>query len=277
MRRWQAISKARINTPADDMDTEMEALLETRTVPVAGKSYLGVLGGMGPLAGASFAYRLAQLTPARTDQEHIPVLLRNDPRIPDRSASRLRGGMDPLPAMIEGMQFLARSGVDCIAIPCNTAHLWFDALQGEVAVPVLHIVESVIQDLRRQGIHEGKIGVMGTPATLELNLYQHYLLRAGYEPLVPAAAEIEQCCVRSIAAVKANLVEAAFAPAADGIAALERRGAVAVVLGCTELPLAVPHHRRREFGLVLTDSIDALALAVLEHFAWAKEPEVALA
>lgn len=243
----------------------MEALLED-PVAAAGGKLLGVLGGMGPLAGASFAYRLAQLTPARTDQEHIPVLLRNDPRIPDRSASRLSGGTDPLPAMLEGMRFLARSGVDCIVIPCNTAHLWFDALQSQVAVPVLHIVESVVEDLRRQGIHGGKIGIMGTPATLELGLYQSYLTRAGYEPLAPSQAEIVDCCIPAIAAVKANRIDAAFSPAAQGIAELEKRGAQAVVLGCTELPLAVPHHRRGEFGLVLTDSIDALALSVLERF-----------
>ena len=246
-------------------DIEMQAPLKGPAAMVGGKT-LGVLGGMGPLAGASFAYRLAQLTPARNDQEHIPVLLRNDPRIPDRSASRLGGGTDPLPAMLEGMQFLARSGVDCIAIPCNTAHLWFDALQAEVAVPVMHIVESVVEDLRRQGIHGGKIGIMGTAATLELGLYQRYLIQAGYEPLVPSQTEILDCCIPAINAVKGNRIDAAFFPASLGIAALERRGAQAVVLGCTELPLAVPHHRRAEFGPALTDSIDALAFSVLERF-----------
>ena len=207
----------------------MEALADTWTVPSEARHFLGVLGGMGPLAGASFAYRLAQLTPAQNDQEHIPVLLRNDPRIPDRSASRLRGGPDPLPAMKEGMRFLAQSRVDCIVIPCNTAHLWFDALRAEVHVPVLHIVESVIQDLRRQGIYHGKIGIMGTPATLELNLYQDHLMRAGYEPLLPTSEEINHCCVGPIAAVKANRVDMAFSPAADGIVSLERRGARAVL------------------------------------------------
>lgn len=243
----------------------MQAILKNSAATGWGRT-LGVLGGMGPLAGASFAYRLAQLTPARNDQEHIPVLLRNDPRIPDRSASRLSGGTDPLPAMLEGMRFLERAGVDCIAIPCNTAHLWFDALDSAVGVPVMHIVESVVEDLRRQGIQGGKIGIMGTAATLELGLYQRYLIAAGYEPLVPSQAEILACCVPAIFAVKANRIDAAFSPASQGITALERRGAQAVVLGCTELPLAVPHHRREEFGLVLTDSVDALALSVLERF-----------
>lgn len=241
----------------------MTAPTSTDTAPKA--ALLGVLGGMGPLAGATFACRLAMLTPAASDQHHIPVLLRNDPRIPDRSNARLRGGADPLPAMREGMAFLAASGAECIVIPCNTAHLWFEALRQSVDVPVLHIVDAVIQDLRRQGIHDGKVGVMGTPATLELALYQAALARAGYEPLVPTAAEIERCCVAAIAAVKENRLGDAFSPAAEGIRALRSRGARAIVLGCTELPLAVPHAQRGTFGVVLTDSIDALALAVIDH------------
>ena len=64
--------------------------------------YLGVLGGMGPMAGAAFALRLAALTPADADQQHIPTLLRNDPRIPDRSSAYMAGGENPLPYMVEG-------------------------------------------------------------------------------------------------------------------------------------------------------------------------------
>lgn len=227
---------------------------------------LGVLGGMGPLAGATFACRLAQLTAASSDQHHIPVLLRNDPRIPDRSAARLHGGADPLPAMQEGMEFLARSGVACIAIPCNTAHLWFEELRNTVSVPVLHIAQAVIQDLRRKGIFSGKVGVMGTAATLQLGLYQSHLKVAGYQALVPEPDEIVHYCSVAIAQVKANELEAAFAPATAGIRALQSRGAAAVILGCTELPLAVAHHRRNSLGIPLIDSIDALALAAIDYF-----------
>jgi aspartate racemase len=227
---------------------------------------LGVLGGMGPLAGAAFVYRLAQLTPALTDQQHIPVLLRNDPRIPDRSAARLRTGVDPLPAMRDGMQFLERSGVACIAIPCNTAHLWFDALRNSVSVPVLHIAQAVIQDLRRQSVFSGKVGIMATPATLESKLYQTHLIAAGYQPVVPDSQDVARHCMVAIEAVKTNRLDDAFAPAAAGIHALRQRGVAAVVLGCTELPLAVVHHRRGEFKVVMSDSIDALALAAIDHF-----------
>lgn len=224
---------------------------------------LGVLGGMGPLAGAKFVLRLVQLTPAGSDQEHIPVLLCNDPEIPDRSSACMGDGPSPLPAMLRGIETLVAGGVDYIAIPCNTAHLWFDQLQAASPVPLLHIVVSVVADLRRQGVTHGKVGILGTPATIAMGLYQRYLSAAGYEPIELSPEDVQRLCVPAIAAVKGNRIDEAFAPAAEGVRLLAQQGTKAVVLGCTELPLAVPPERRAEFGIVLTDSIDALALEVI--------------
>lgn len=225
---------------------------------------LGILGGMGPLAGAAFAARLVALTPAVRDQDHIPALLCNDPRIPDRSGARLGQGEDPLAAMMASLRLLERAGASLIAIPCNTAHLWYEQMAARTPVPLLHIVEAVCDDLERLGVR-GPVGLMGTPATLKLGLYQAPLRDRGFEVLVPDDAGVAQC-VESIAAVKGNRPGEAFEPAAQCIRALVARGAEAVVLGCTELPLAVPHERRHEFGPVLTDSIDALARAALAQF-----------
>ena len=228
--------------------------------------YLGVLGGMGPMAGAAFALRLAALTPAGTDQEHIPTLLLNDPRVPDRSTARLGGGEDPLPYMLDGIRRLNASGVRLIAIPCNTAHLWFDALRDASSAPVLHIIEAAADDLARQGLAGARVGLMGTAATLALGLYQQTLERRGHSCIIPTGDEIETLCMASIRAVKRSRMDQAFAPAAECIRRLAARGAEAVVLGCTELPLAVPHALRPGLGVPTTDSIDALALAAIEAY-----------
>lgn len=226
----------------------------------------GVLGGMGPLAGAAFLTRLTMLTEAAVDQDHIPVTLWSDPRVPDRTQARLHGGADPLFWMQNGIARLEQAGAKIIAIPCNTAHLWYDELVASAHVPVLHIIESVVDDLDRRGLAPGPIGLMGTPATLKLGLYQKHLEARGYQTLLPTDEEIAEFCKPAIDLVKANRVAEAFAPAAACIARLQARGAVAVALGCTELPLAVPHERREELGVALTDSIDALALAVIDWF-----------
>jgi aspartate racemase len=232
--------------------------------PGTATGLLGILGGMGPLAGAAFAARLVALTPAARDQDHVPALLCNDPRVPDRSSARLGQGPDPLEAMLASLRLLERAGAELIAIPCNTAHLWYEQMAARTQVPLLHIVQAVCDDLERLGAR-GPVGLMGTPATLKLGLYQQPLRERGYEVLVPDDAGVAQC-VEAIAAVKANRPEDAFAPAADCIRGLRARGARSVVLGCTELPLALPHERRAGFDLVLTDSIDALARAALAHY-----------
>ncbi|TSH92144.1 aspartate/glutamate racemase family protein [Verticiella sediminum] len=232
---------------------------------VAWRGSVGVLGGMGPMASGAFVCRLTELTPASYDQAHLPLLLLSDPRIPDRSAARLSGGPDPLGAMREGLRLLERQGVACIAIPCNTAHLWFDPLQDSVAVPILHIVEAVIGDLRRQALDGAPIGIMGTAATLALRLYQDPLQACGFDVIAPRDGHVQACSTAAIAAIKANRHDEAYGHARRGIDALVQLGACAVVLGCTELPLALPHARRGELPVPVTDSIDALARAVIEH------------
>ncbi|ARP94096.1 glutamate racemase [Bordetella genomosp. 13] len=242
----------------------MPARMNASNLENACEGYLGILGGMGPLAGAQFALRLVALTPADSDQAHIPTLLRNDPRIPDRSTAYMADGPSPLPAMLEGIRFLEASGSQVIAIPCNTAHLWYDELAAAASVPVLHIVQAVVDDLKRQGVPNGRIGLMGTTATLALGLYQRHLEAAGYECIVPTPEEVEADCMGAIRAVKANRLEESSVPAVRCVNRLRDRGADAVVLGCTELPLAIPHALRAGLG-PLSDSIDALALAAIAH------------
>src|ERR1700739_3912024 len=89
---------------------------------------LGALGGMGPPASAQFMLRLTALTPAARDQDHIPAVLWSDPRVPDRTAARGGGGEDPLPFLLRGVRGLRQAGCGAIAVPCNTAHGWYDAM-----------------------------------------------------------------------------------------------------------------------------------------------------
>ncbi|HUZ62869.1 MAG TPA: amino acid racemase [Acetobacteraceae bacterium] len=226
---------------------------------------LGVLGGMGPLASAQFMTRLTLLTPAERDQDHIPAILWSDPRVPDRVAAQ-RGGESPLPALLAGLRGLEAAGCGAVAMPCNTAHGWFDAMQAATALPILHIVDATAAELRRVGI-TGTVGVMGTTATLAMRLYQDRLERQGWPCITPTEAEMRDLVSPAIAAVKANRVEATYEPLMRCARHLADRGAAAIVLGCTEIPLgiaagpAVP-------GLAFIDTIDALARAAI---GWARE------
>jgi aspartate racemase len=226
---------------------------------------LGVLGGMGPLASAQFMVRLTLLTPATRDQDHIPTVLWSDPRVPDRTAGRLNGGADPLPWLLRGIAGLEHAGCGAIAIPCNTAHGWYDAMRDSANVPILHIVDAAAAELRRIGIMGGRIGIMGTQATLAMRLYQDRLGAQGWDCIAPTQEEMDRLVSPAIALVKANRVGEAYAPLAEVIGSLMTNGARSVVLGCTEIPLGIEAGPRP--GAPIVDTIDALARAAI---AWAR-------
>lgn len=228
--------------------------------------FLGVLGGMGPMAGAAFMARLTALTEASSDQEHIPAILWSDPRVPDRPSGYLGTGTDPLPWMQHGVAQLERMGARAIAIPCNTAHLWYEQLAAATSANVLHIVRAVVDDLKRKGVHGGRIGLLGTAVTLQLELYQRELRAQGYDYVLLEADELLRYCAESIRLVKFNRPLDAYGPAVECIGLLKQRGADAIVLGCTELPLALPHAVRAELDTVISDSIDALAAAAIDWY-----------
>ncbi len=229
--------------------------------PDFGGKVLGVLGGMGPLASAQFMLRLTLLTPAARDQDHVPAVLWSDPRVPDRTRGKLSGGADPLPWLLRGVRGLRAAGCGAIAIPCNTAHGWFDEMAAE-GLPLLHIVDAAAADLRAVA-PTGVIGVMGTQATLTMRLYQDRLERQGWSCIVPSETEMRAQVSPAIASVKANQVAAAYAPLAAVVQSLAARGAAAVVLGCTEIPLGIQAGPWETLGVPVVDSIDALAKAAI--------------
>ena len=227
---------------------------------------LGVLGGMGPLASAQFMLRLTLLTPAERDQDHIPAVLWSDPRVPDRGAARDGTGPDPLPALVRGLHGLEAAGCGAVAIPCNTAHGWIGGMQAATPLPILHIVDAAAADLRRQGVPPGPVGLMGTAATLAMRLYQDRLDALGWNCLASEPDEMARLVTPAIALVKANRVAEAYAPLAEAAALLVRRGAQAVVLGCTEIPLGVA--AGPALAVPVVDTIDALARAAVR---WARD------
>ncbi len=227
---------------------------------------LGVLGGMGPLASAHFMVRLTELTPAGCDQDHIPAILWSDPRVPDRTAARLGHGPDPLPWLLRGIRGLKAAGCGAIAIPCNTAHGWYDGMAAE-GVPILHIVEAAADAAAKVCPAGGTIGLMGTAATLAMRLYQDRLEARGWKTLVPDAREMAEKVSPGIALVKAGRVAEAYAPLAEVACSLAARGAGAVVLGCTEIPLGIKAGPWEKLGFPVIDTIDELARVAI---AWAR-------
>ncbi|MBS0644639.1 MAG: aspartate/glutamate racemase family protein [Proteobacteria bacterium] len=227
---------------------------------------LGVLGGMGPLASAHFMLRLTLLTPATRDQEHIPTVLWSDPRIPDRIAGRAGTGPDPLPWFLRGIDGLRQAGCGAIAVPCNTAHAWHDEMAAG-GLPILHIVDAAAADLDTLRLGSRRIGVMGTVPTLQLRLYQDRLSALGWDCIQPTEEEMQRLVLPAIAQVKVNRMAGAYAPLVEAVNNLASRGAAAVVLGCTEIPLGILAGPQEALRVPVVDTIDSLARASIR---WAR-------
>jgi aspartate racemase len=213
---------------------------------------LGILGGMGPAASAEFITRLIKQTPASCDQEHIPFVLWNEPRTPDRSTSIRDGDDKPLPYLLQGMQVLKAVGCTEVVIPCNTAHYWYDELV-KFKVPIIHIVDSVADELRDINV-VGTIGVIATQGTIQSELYQNRLTE--WECIVPTQEEITTLVQPSIELIKAGDLIKSHTMIMTVVDSLISRGANSIVLGCTELPLAVRETEQNNIPLV--NSIDSL-------------------
>ena len=192
---------------------------------------IGVLGGMGPLATLDFFSKVLAATAAKTDADHVPLLIQSDPRIAPRPAAILSGGRSPLPELLAGRDRLIAAGATALAMPCNTAHFWYaDLLQG-CSVPFLSIVDASIKELALLADTGAPIGIIATRGTLAA--------RAGYTPLLPDDTLLETLVLPGIERVKAGDTLGGGHLIEQAVQALLTRGARAVILACTETPLAL--------------------------------------
>ena len=118
---------------------------------------IGVLGGMGPAATVDFMVKLIRLTPGGRDRTICPWSWSPTPGCPIGSGQFLEGrGEPPLAAMREGVRRLERAGAECVAIPCHTAHYWYQELASGTALPILHIVDAALAELERLEVPPGR-------------------------------------------------------------------------------------------------------------------------
>jgi aspartate racemase len=193
---------------------------------------LGVLGGMGPAATVDFLAKLQAFTPAKSDQDHIRVLVDINPQVPDRNVP---GGSGPGPVLAEMAGALAGAGAQVLAMPCNTAHQHASLIQRASGLPLIDLIETGATAARDTGA--ARVGVLGTQGALRL--YREYLA-AQAMGLVSPSAEGQDRFMELLyrikggdlgSAVKAGMVALCQDLVADG--------AEAVIAGCTELPLVM--------------------------------------
>ena len=227
--------------------------------PSVSPGIVGVLGGMGPLATIDFLSKMIAATPADSDQDHVPVVVSSIPQVPDRTRAFRGEGPSPLAAMISSAMRLKAAGAGLAVIACNTAHLWFDEIEDAVGLPMIHLVDAAIQDAVALAGPGGRIGLLGTDATLASGLYVNRgaaATRSHVHWLLPTAREMLDLVAPGIEAVKSGDLDTGRQLLAAAALSLKERGATAVILGCTEIPVVLTS---RNAPLPVVDATAALA------------------
>ncbi|WP_338152471.1 aspartate/glutamate racemase family protein [Indiicoccus explosivorum] len=206
------------------------------------KKTLGIIGGVGPLATMFLGEMIVRRTAADRDQDHVPMLISNNPRIPDRTAFILgESSESPVPVMIADGRKLVEMGAEVLAMPCNTAHSFYQELQEALPVPLIHMIDETAAEAKRQ--RAVRTGILATDGTLKTRVYQQACEKAGLEPVIPSD-EVQRLvmsviydCVKAGEPVSASDWEKIDAQ-------MKELGCDKVLLGCTELSVV-----RKELGL----------------------------
>jgi aspartate racemase len=203
---------------------------------------VGVLGGVGPAATVSFLDKLIRATPATRDQEHLKVVVEQNPQIPDRTEHLIGNGPDPTIELFATCRKLQDAHADIIAIPCNTAHAYVEYIQPMLNIPIVHMLRETVAFITSNYDRVKTIGLLATNGTVRSRVYHKEIEGAGLNAITPNEA-VQKTVMDAIygpAGVKAGFIDPRCrTEVREAIAHLVARGAEIVILGCTELPLLV--------------------------------------
>lgn len=227
--------------------------MNTKKSPV-----LGILGGLGPMATVYFYELLTRHTDAACDQDHIDIIINSHATTPDRSAFITgKSDEDPLAVMVEDIRRMKTYGADLVAIPCNTAHYFYDKLKASTDLPILNIMEETAAKLASLGVR--RAGILATDGTVYSGTYDRFLAAHGIDCIRPAQDD-----QKTVMRIIYDEIKNGKTPDVDAFLALSERlrsaGADALILGCTELSLIKKQYPLPPYFI---DSLDVLAAATI--------------
>jgi len=232
---------------------------------MAGKreKVVGILGGMGPAATLDLISKILKHTPATVEQDHLRILVDINPKVPDRVAAILEGKKEILPVLTGMAQGLERMGADLLAISCNNAHYYWEAVRESVKIPVLHMIRETASVLSNKIPSPHRVGLLATSAMVKIGLYKDTLKDAGIDTVVPSQP-IQERLTKVILGVKRNADPKELKTFLDeAIEEMATRGIHDIVIGCTEIPIVLPFSN--SFGINFWDATEILAMAILRE------------
>ena len=215
---------------------------------------IGILGGMGTQAGLDFCNKLAVLNRGKIDQEYPLFLLYNKSNIPGRpesigsqtknlsnksfNKSSKEKYNRVLKSLLKGCKLLEKNKCKFIVIPCNTAHYWFNDLQKKVKIPIINMPKEVFKFTKLKCKKNSKVGLLATEGTLKTGVYKKFFEK-DYQLIEPSNKLQKTSVNKSIKFVKMGDVKAAAKSIKPAINSLIKMKCKKIILGCTELPIAI--------------------------------------
>ena len=215
---------------------------------------IGILGGMGTQAGLDFCNKLAILYRGKIDQDYPLFLLYNKSNIPGRpesigiqtgnlskkidSKKNKRKYLSVLKSLIDGCNVLKKSNCKFIVIPCNTAHYWYDDLKKKIKLPIINMPKEVFVHTKKKCKKNSIIGLLGTEGTLKTGVYNKFFDQ-NFNLIFPSKIIQNKSVNKAIKLVKMGKVKSANKVIKPAIDYLIKKNCKKIILGCTELPIAI--------------------------------------
>ena len=215
---------------------------------------IGILGGMGTQAGLDFCNKLAILNRGKIDQEYPLFLLYNKANIPGRPESigvHTRNLSNRfvniqskkkynlvLKSLLKGCQLLKKSKCKFIVVPCNTAHYWYDDLKKKIKLPIINMPKEVFNHTLKKCKKNSSIGLLATEGTLKTGVYNKFYDKE-YKLISPNSLLQKRSVNKAIKLVKMGKVKNASIAIKPAIDFLIKKKCKKIILGCTELPIAI--------------------------------------
>ena len=215
---------------------------------------IGILGGMGTQAGLDFCNKLAILNRGKIDQEYPLFILYNKANIPGRPESigihtrNLTKNLNVkknkikyqlvLKSLVKGCNLLKKSKCKFLVIPCNTAHYWYDDLKKRINLPIINMPKEVYRHTIKQCKKNSTIGLLATEGTLKTGIYNNFFDK-NFNLIFPESKIKKNSVNRAIKFVKMGDVKAASKIIKPAINYLINKKCKKIILGCTELPIAI--------------------------------------
>ena len=223
---------------------------------------IGILGGMGPEATVRMFNLIVKLTKAEKDQDHIPIIIFNNPQIPDRTAAIIDEGPSPLPMLIEGAKKLETAGANFIIMPCHTAHYHYDEIIRHISIPFLHLQEETRHYVEWRYRDLTRFGLLASTGTVETDLFQTIFHQKELEIIVPEEKEQDMVmtAVYGERGIKRGFKKEPRQLLMHVINQLKEQKVEAVIAGCTEVSLVLDV---QELQLPVIDPLKITAAAAI--------------